>query len=154
MSFEPVVHTYEDVPVSPLSFDATAGWAAIPRALLCDWLEVVARVARVIAPEYAKPDLPDAIAFKCETISSDGPYGSSENFYYLNDYSFEVEGLSIRFESGRQEGGEPLAMETRGLKLDVSSYLFPRPDGAAKARFFVWHRPDQAADVKRALGLA
>jgi hypothetical protein len=136
-----------------LSFDAADGWASIPRALLCDWLEVVARAARVIAPAYAKPDLPDAIAFKCETISSDGPYGSSENFYYLNYYSLEVQGLSIHFESGRQEGGEPLAMETRGLKLDVSSYLFPRQDGMAKARFFVWHHPEQAAEVRRALGL-
>lgn len=148
------LNTYEDVPVSALSFDAAGGWASVPRTLLCDWLEVVARVARVIAPEYAKPDLPDAFGFKCETIASDGPYGSSENFYYLNWYSFETEGLSIHFESGRQEGGEPLAMETRGLKLDVSSCLFPRPDGAARARFFVWHQPDQAAEVRRALGPA
>ena len=76
MSRSPVdLNTYDDVPVSALRFDPAAGWASVPPALFADWLEVVARVARVIAREYQKPDLPDVIAFRCETIASDGPTG-------------------------------------------------------------------------------
>jgi hypothetical protein len=152
-SVMPELFTYDDVPVSTVSFDASAGWASIPRQLLVDWAALVTRVARVIAPDFSPPPLPDPIVFNHETITSDGPYGSDANFYYLAYYSIETAGHSIHFEYGRQGEDEPLGLETRGLADNVFAWLPAKLNGRPLARIFVWHTEAQRAAVRSALGL-
>lgn len=151
----PPLVTYEDVAISSLEFDARiSGWADVPRQLLVDWLALLSKVARVVAPDYSPPALPDPIEYAKETIASDGPYGSSENFYYLSYFSIELAGLRLSFEHGRQEGCEPLGMETTGLPYNVTSYLAADHHGTAKARFFVWHNEAEAQALQAILGVA
>ena len=147
----PQLHTYEKVPVSPLGFDGAAGWSGVPRALVVDWLAVLTRVARLLAPGYHAQELPYPMAFQRTDITSDGPYGSSENFYYLGYYWIETPTWLLHFESGRHEGNEPLGLETRGLEYNVSSYVAPGSSEPAIARFFVWHTDEQADFVAEAL---
>lgn len=145
------LHTYEKVRVSPVPFDASLGWANIPRQLLIDWAALVTRVAQVIAPDFAPPPLPDPIAFRHETIASDGPYGSSEDFYYLGYYSLGTAGHSIHFEHGRHEGNEPLCLKTRGLPHNVSSWLPATLAGVPLARLFAWHTEAERATIEALL---
>lgn len=146
----PQLHTYENIPVSPLGFDGTAGWSDVPRALVVDWLAVLERVARLLAPDYRALEVPYPVAFQHTSITSDGPYGSSENFYYLGYYWIEAPAWLLHFEYGRHEGNEPLGLETRGLDYNVSSLLVTGSSEPAKASFTVWHTDEQAdvvADV-------
>ena len=147
----PQLHTYENVPVSPLGFDGTRGWSDVPRALVVDWLSVLSRVAQVLAPDYVAPELPYPLAFQHTSITSDGPYGSSENFYYLGYYWIDTPAWLLHFEYGRHEGNEPLCLETRGLEYNVSSFLASGSSESARARFFVWHTERQAGVVAEAL---
>ena len=150
----PDLNTYDDVPVSLLAFDAGQnGWAKVPRQLLVDWLAVLARVTQAVSADYRLPVLPDPLEFICETIASDGPYGSSENFYYLSHFRLETDGLLLHFEYGRQGEDEPLVMETSGLSHNVTSTMDPKTKGPARARFFVFHTSEQGESVKRALPL-
>lgn len=147
----PQLQTYDNVPVSPLGFDGARGWSDVPRAPVVDWLTVLTRVARVLAPGYDAPEIPYPLAFQRTDITSDGPYGSSENFYYLGYHWIETPAWLLHFESGRHEGNEPLCLETRGLEYNVSSFLAPGSSGPARARFFVWHTDEQAEAVRAAL---
>ena len=147
----PQLHTYENVPISPLGFDGTAGWSGVPRALVVDWLTVLTRVARMLAPGYEAPEIPHSLAFQRTDIASDGPYGSSENFYYLGYYWIETQAWLLHFEAGRHEGNEPLGLETRGLEHSVSSCIAPGRSEPAIARFFVWHTDEQAEAVREVL---
>lgn len=147
----PELHAYENVRVSPLGFDGARGWPDVPPALVVDWLAVLVRATRVIAPDYEAPEVPYPLTFQRTDITSDGPYGSSENFYYLGYYWIETAGWLLHFEAGRHEGNEPLCLETCGMEYNVSSFLAPGSGGPARARFFVWHTDEQAEAVRAAL---
>lgn len=149
----PALHSYDDVVVSHVAFDAARlGWKAVPRALLADWLAVVSRVAAAIAPGFAPPPLPSVLSFHRQTIASDGPYGADENYYLLDHFSLRLAGVLISYEYGRRfQGPEPLLIETTDLPHNLMSSMTPGAAGAGTARFLVWHEPAEADVVRRAL---
>jgi hypothetical protein len=148
------LHSYENVPVSTVPFNPAAGWHLVPCRLLVDWVALVERVARAIAPAYAAAPLPDPVVFAHEIIPSDGPYPSREDWYQLSWFHLTLPGLRIAFERGRHGGGEPLEVATTGLEHNVSSFMDPVAQTPPRARVFVWHEDAQTPAVRRALGVA
>lgn len=151
---EAKLQTFDNVPISDIGHDSLElGWSGVPRQLLLDWQSVVTKVARVLQPSYGHAELPLPLVFKQQTIPSDGPYSSSENFYYLDYFCCRTDSIVVHFEAGRHGGNEPLCMETARLGLEVSSYTYPQAAGQTRARFYVWCTEDQIDPVKQALGL-
>lgn len=147
-----VLHTYTAVPVSGLAHDVRGrDWSAVPRALLLDWLEVFVRAVAVIEPGYRADAAPDPTAFQRSQITSDGPYGSSENFYYLDYFQMETPTWRIAFEAGRQGGNEPIGLTTRELAYEHAAFLVPQAGGPMRATVYLWHGAAYADDVRRQL---
>jgi hypothetical protein len=114
---------------------------------------VVFQIAKVVHPAFLPPTLPDYFNFETETITSDGPYGSSENFYYLDYNYFKLTGekgfgFKIYYEDGRQDGDNPVSIETLGFSYGVSSHIY-KSSTSPRAFFYVWQEPDRTAAIEK-----
>lgn len=144
--------TYENVLVSGVEHDFRRPHRHVPRTLLTHWVALIVRLGKVLHPGFDARPLTDADQFQTEQIPSDGPYGSSEDYYTL-DYVFldliqsNGTGVRIAFEYGRQGGGEPLGVETRGLEPQITSYI-SADARSARAKIFMCHDEDKNAEVE------
>jgi hypothetical protein len=148
------LRTFADVLVSSTAFDFKGrAYHDVPRAVLADWASLMASLAGLLHPGFAAPTLPETFQFSQEMITSDGPYGSDENYYMLSYFYLDLTdakgvGLRIAFERGRQGGEEPLGIETRGVQPQISSYI---DEGARspRARIYVFLEDAQTGPVQQ-----
>jgi hypothetical protein len=144
--------TYENILVSGVPFNFSRNLHEnIPPRLLFDWATLVCQIAKVVHPAFPILLIPQSFEFKTESISSDGPYGSSENYYTLDYVSFQLTGengcgFTIAFENGRQDGENPVWIETLGFNYSVSSYIYQN-SAAPLAKFFVWTDEQQKVEI-------
>jgi hypothetical protein len=149
---------YKNVLVSGKSHDFEGrSYREVPRALLVDWVSLVVQLAQLLHPEFHARSLTATDQFQTETIDSDGPYGSSENYYTLSYVFMDLTssdgvGVRILFEDGRQEGGEPLGIETQGIHPQISSYIDKGTRGPL-ARIHIVHDDEATASVEKLISL-
>lgn len=144
--------TYENVLVSGVSHNFSIyRYERIPCRLFADWTALVHKIAIVVHPQFTLPPFPNFFEFTTESIPSDGPYGSSENFYYLDYVYFLLKGkddygIKIDFENFRQEHPAPINLETVGFSRGVSSHI-DKESTSPLATFYVWHDEDKASEI-------
>jgi hypothetical protein len=148
----PDIKTFEDVPVSGVAFDFRHNsTAAIPHQLYVEWAALVVEVAQEVRPGFEAPPLPASFEFETCSLPSDGPYPASED-YYLYDFSYfslagaNGEGIQISIESGRQDRGDTVNIDTCGFSYGVSSFIFLSA-AAPRATFYVFRTPEQTTAV-------
>lgn len=145
--------TYTKVGVSDKAPGFENGYADVHPAFLNDWLQRFVAAIRLLDPEFPDAELKLPLKFQSEWIDSDGPYGSSENFYQLRYFYLVLsEGtpreIRISFEEGRHDGGEPICLDAIGSSLRASSCIH-RPDPTAT--FHLWHEPARRPEFEALL---
>ncbi len=119
--------SYENILVSGVDYDFSQNrHENIPHRLFKDWVRLVENLAKVLQPAFNIPNFPSSLSFTTEQITSDGPYGADENYYFL-DFVYckllgEKDGIMISFENGRQGGINAVSVET--LHIDSNSASF------------------------------
>lgn len=147
------LHTYNQVRVSGLDHDFSRHLHhQVPVQLLADWAELLCNLASVVEPKFGVPPFPSRIEFQTEVINSDGPYGSSEDYYQLDYVFFEHKcesgyGLRVSFENFRVGGSNPIGMETIGMKRNISSYI-DKDSNRPVARIFAFHKSKMAPTIE------
>lgn len=133
--------SYWEVAVSTAPPGFERGYAEINPDFLNDWLQLFVDSVQLLYPHFQRPSLTLPLRFETEWINSDGPYGSSENYYQLEWRSILLSGgtesqICLSFEDGRHGGGEPICLEATALSPRLSSHIH-RPD--PRASFHLWH---------------
>lgn len=147
------LQTYENILVSGVDYDFSKNsHENIPPRLFADWAKLVCKIAKAVHPAFNIPPFPEFFEFKTESITSDGPYPASEDFYYLDYVYFNLVGdkgygININFENFRQYGKDPVCMETIGFNYGVSSYI-SKESTSPLAQVNVWHDKDKTAEIE------
>ncbi len=147
------LHTYNQVRVSRLDHDFSQHLHhQVPVKLLAEWADLLCKIASALEPKFSVPPFPSRIAFQTEVIHSDGPYGSSENYYTLEYVFFKHQGksgfgLQVSFENFRSEGSDTIGMETIGMRPSISSYI-DKHETLPLARLFVFHDSKMAPTIE------
>lgn len=142
------IKTYKDILVSSVDFDFTRNAVeAVPHQLYAEWAALVIEITKAIYPAFEAPPFPTSLEWTDDSLPSDGPYPSSEN-YYMYDVSYvqlkgeNDYGIEISIESGRQDRGSNVNINSLGSSYGVSSFIFlnsPSP----LATFFIFPAPEQ-----------
>lgn len=153
--------SYENILVSPVDYNFSQNQHEnIPYQLYADWIKLVIELAKTIQPIFNIPPFPRSFEFETESIPSDGPYSSSENYYML-DFVYckligETDGIMISFEDGRQGGGNPVSIETLRFETHssafypnylVSSHIL-KSATSPLATFYISHDETKKAEIK------
>jgi hypothetical protein len=146
------MQVYKDVLVSSVDYDFSSNpHESIPHRLYTDWAALIVKLAKAVFPSFIAPPFPESLAFQTESISSDGPYPASADYYMLDYVYFELKGenghgLNINFENGRWGGENPVNMETVGFNPSVSSSIYKEAKSPL-ASIFMWHPEEQSSEI-------
>lgn len=133
--------TYSKITVSSQPAGFERSYAEINPRFLNDWLQRFVDAIQLLYPHFQRPSLSLPLQFQTEWIDSDGPYGSSENYYQLEWNSILLSAgteneICIGYEAGRQGGAEPIQLKATALRPGLISQIH-RPD--PRATFHLWH---------------
>ena len=98
-------------------------------------------LAHILDEDFHLPPLPESFEFHEETISSDGPYPSDENYYTLDYCSYLLggesgRGLLISFERFRRSGDDSITLETKKATTPIRSGI-PKDATSPLAHLFL-----------------
>src|SRR5205085_1219291 len=115
-------HSYRQVRVCDL-VHRSSDWSRVPRLVVVKTLALHARVWKALGMTFVPPDVPETIFWNRESIASDGPYGSSEDYYMLDYVSWSAPPVSMNFEDGRIGATPTLSIESEVGGEKISALL-------------------------------
>lgn len=154
---------YENILVSGVQYNFRRHrHESIPHRLLADWTALICKIAKAVEPDFSIPEFPESVEFTTESIHSDYPYPSDENYYTLDLVYFDLngnenQGIRISFENGRRSGDDSIQIETTRYSTYDKSFLpsyivsasIPKAATSPSAKFYVWHEAEKTPEIEK-----